>query len=156
MASLTKRWSRISILQRSSPRGNWEIQAVETPNHSPLKYFRNFTLHPNPQFLPNCFPLIQEPQITKKRDKKNTEKRTNKEGPRIRCSRCIVLKEVNNSLPEIHHTFYNKCYQLHCFPELLKKGIIVLLHKDGTPVTLLPTIGKVLEEILVRRRTAQR
>ncbi|GBM80856.1 Putative protein in type-1 retrotransposable element R1DM [Araneus ventricosus] len=72
----------------------------------------------------------------------------------------IVLKEVNNSFPEILHTFYNKCYQLHCFPEPLKKGIIVLFHKDGKeadkiksyrPVTLLPTIGKVLEQILLRR-----
>ncbi|GBN39919.1 Putative protein in type-1 retrotransposable element R1DM, partial [Araneus ventricosus] len=42
----------------------------------------------------------------------------------------------------------------------LKKGIIVLFHKDGKeadkiksyrPVTLLPTIGKVLEQILLRR-----
>ncbi|GBL74229.1 Putative protein in type-1 retrotransposable element R1DM [Araneus ventricosus] len=72
----------------------------------------------------------------------------------------IVLKEVNNNFPEILYTFYNKCYQLHCFPEPLKKGIIVLFHKDGKeadkiksyrPVTLLPIIGKVLERILLRR-----
>ncbi|GBM33078.1 hypothetical protein AVEN_9623-1 [Araneus ventricosus] len=56
--------------------------------------------------------------------------------------------------------FYNKCYQLHGFPEPWKKGIIVLFHMDGKeadkiksyrPVTLLPTIGKVLEQILLRR-----
>ncbi|GBL83537.1 hypothetical protein AVEN_196380-1 [Araneus ventricosus] len=49
---------------------------------------------------------------------------------------------------------------LHCFPEPLKKAIIVLSDKDGKeadeikpyrPVTLLPTIDKLLEQILLRR-----
>ncbi|GBN25229.1 putative RNA-directed DNA polymerase from transposon X-element [Araneus ventricosus] len=90
--------------------------------------------------------------------KKNTEKST--KAPGFDAIDYIVLKEINNSFPEILHTFYNKCYQLHCFPEPLKEGIIVLFHKDGKeadkiksyrPVTLLPTIGKVLEQILLRR-----
>ncbi|GBM10022.1 hypothetical protein AVEN_24005-1 [Araneus ventricosus] len=53
----------------------------------------------------------------------------------------------------------SRCYQLHFFSEPLKKGIIILFHKDGKeadeiksyrPVTLLLTIGKVLEQILLR------
>ncbi|GBO14609.1 putative RNA-directed DNA polymerase from transposon X-element, partial [Araneus ventricosus] len=96
----------------------------------------------------------------KKRDKKDTEKVTNKKTPGFDAIDYIVLKGVNNSFPEILHTFYNECYQLRCFPEPLKKGIIVLFQKDGKetdkiksyrPVTLLPTIGKVLEQIVLRR-----
>ncbi|GBL77719.1 hypothetical protein AVEN_152937-1 [Araneus ventricosus] len=109
---------------------------------------------------PNCFPIIQEPQITKKLDKKNTEISPTKKAPGFDAIDYIVLKEVNNSFPEIFHTFYNKCYQLLCFPEPTKNGIIALFHKESKeadkiksyrPVTLLPTIGKVTEHILLRR-----
>ncbi|GBN16582.1 RNA-directed DNA polymerase from mobile element jockey [Araneus ventricosus] len=123
------------------------LQELYPPSHSPVT-------------PPNCFPLIQEPQITKNEIRRILKKAPTKKAPGFDAIDYIVLKEVKNSFPEILHTFYNKCYQLHCFPEPLKKGIIVLFHKDGKeadkiksyrPVTLLPTIGKVLEQILLRR-----
>ncbi|GBN00487.1 hypothetical protein AVEN_238337-1 [Araneus ventricosus] len=123
------------------------LQELYPPSHSPAT-------------PTNCFPLIQEPQIIKNEIRRILKKAPTKKAPGFDAIDYIVLKEVNNSFPEILHTFYNKCYQLHCFPEPLKKGIIVLFHKDGKeadkiksyrPVTLLPTIGKVLEQILLRR-----
>ncbi|GBL79487.1 hypothetical protein AVEN_66463-1 [Araneus ventricosus] len=117
------------------------LQELYPPSHSLLP-------------LPNCFPLIQEPQITKNEIKRILKKAPTKKAPGFDAIDYIVLREVNNNFPEILHTFYNKCYQLHCFPEPLKKGIIVLFNKDGKEadkiksyrsVTLLPTIGKVLE-----------
>ncbi|GBN18942.1 hypothetical protein AVEN_169395-1 [Araneus ventricosus] len=82
----------------------------------------------SPATPPNCFPLIQEPQITKNEIRRILKKAPTKKAPGFDAIDYIVLKEVNNSFPEILHTFYNKCYQLHCFPEPLKKGIIVLFH----------------------------
>ncbi|GBM07378.1 hypothetical protein AVEN_187908-1 [Araneus ventricosus] len=123
------------------------LQELYPPSHPPVT-------------PPNCFPLTQEPQITKNEIKRILKKAPTKKAPGFDAIDYNVLKEVNNSFPEILHTFYNKCYQLHCFPEPLKKRIIVLLRKDGKevdkiksyrPVTLLPTIGKVLEQILLRR-----
>ncbi|GBM18876.1 hypothetical protein AVEN_137254-1 [Araneus ventricosus] len=86
MIGLTKRRSRISVLQRSSS-SNWEIQAVEMPNHSPLKYFRKFTSIPIASSSTQLLPTNSRTLNYKKRDKKNTEKSTNKEGSRIRCNR---------------------------------------------------------------------
>ncbi|GBO01826.1 hypothetical protein AVEN_255444-1 [Araneus ventricosus] len=123
------------------------LQELYPPPHSPVT-------------PPNCFPLTQEPQITKNEKKRILKKASTKKATGFNAIDYIVLKEVNNSFPEILYTFYNKCYQLHCFPEPLKKVIIVLFYKDGKeadkiksyrPVTLLPTIGKVLEQILLRR-----
>ncbi|GBN99905.1 hypothetical protein AVEN_26917-1 [Araneus ventricosus] len=123
------------------------LQELYPPSHSPVT-------------PPNCFPLIQEPQITRNEIRRILKKAPTKKAPGFHAIDYIVLKEVNNSIPEILHTFYNKCYQLHCFPEPLKKGIIVLFHNDGKeedkiksyrPMTLLPTIGKVLEQMLLRR-----
>ncbi|GBN37758.1 hypothetical protein AVEN_83324-1 [Araneus ventricosus] len=76
----------------------------------------------------------------------------------------IVLKEVNNGFLAILNTFHNECYQLHCFPESLEKGIIALFEKDDKEadkiksyrtVTMLLTIGKVQEQILLRDSTTR-
>ncbi|GBN60809.1 hypothetical protein AVEN_47213-1 [Araneus ventricosus] len=62
------------------------------------------------------------------------------------------------------NTFHNECYQLHCFPEPLEKGIIALFEKDDKEadkiksyrtVTMLLTIGKVQEQILLRDSTTR-
>ncbi|CAL1263674.1 unnamed protein product [Larinioides sclopetarius] len=71
----------------------------------------------------------------------------------------IILKEIQKAFPALLRKFLNKCLQLHHFPTPLKDGIIVLFHKEGKeernissyrPITLLPTLGKVLEKLLQR------
>ncbi|GBM34617.1 Retrovirus-related Pol polyprotein from type-1 retrotransposable element R1 [Araneus ventricosus] len=72
----------------------------------------------------------------------------------------IVLKTIFRTNPDILITFYNKCLSLQCFPNPLKTGVIVLFLKKGKnksdiksyrPVSLLPTLGKILEKLLLER-----
>ncbi|GBM59008.1 hypothetical protein AVEN_241397-1 [Araneus ventricosus] len=72
----------------------------------------------------------------------------------------IVLKTIFRTHPEIFITFYNKCLSLQCFPNPLKTGVIVLFLKKRKnksdiksyrPVSLLPTLGKILEKLLLER-----
>ncbi|GBM22170.1 hypothetical protein AVEN_190826-1 [Araneus ventricosus] len=71
----------------------------------------------------------------------------------------IVLQTIFRTYPEILITFYNKCLSLQCFPNPLKTGVIVFFKKGKNksdiksycPVTLLPTLGKILEKLLLER-----
>ncbi|GBL76905.1 hypothetical protein AVEN_169755-1 [Araneus ventricosus] len=56
---------------------------------------------------------------------------------------------------------FNKCLHLGTFPDPLKLGNIILFKKEGKhedeassyrPISLLPTIGKVLEKLLTQMR----
>ncbi|GBL80260.1 putative RNA-directed DNA polymerase from transposon X-element [Araneus ventricosus] len=70
----------------------------------------------------------------------------------------IIHKRFNNIFP----TFFNKCLHLSCFPDFLKIGNIILFQKGGKdqrlassyrPISLLPSIGKVLEKLMTQRLT---
>ncbi|GBM68396.1 Retrovirus-related Pol polyprotein from type-1 retrotransposable element R1 [Araneus ventricosus] len=70
----------------------------------------------------------------------------------------IIHKRFNNIFP----TLFNKCLHLSCFPDSLKIGNIILFQKGGKdqlrtsfyrPISLLPTIGKVLEKLMTQRLT---
>ncbi|GBM01834.1 hypothetical protein AVEN_244319-1, partial [Araneus ventricosus] len=72
----------------------------------------------------------------------------------------IIIKQIFKSCPSILRNFFNKCLQFKRFPTSLKEGIIVLFHKKGKeprniysyrPITLLPTLGKLLEKLLLQR-----
>ncbi|GBN38765.1 Putative protein in type-1 retrotransposable element R1DM [Araneus ventricosus] len=72
----------------------------------------------------------------------------------------IIIKQLFQVCPSILRNFFNKCLQLQKFPTPLKEGIIVLFHKKGKverniisyrPITLLPTLGKLLEKLLLQR-----
>ncbi|GBM93049.1 Putative protein in type-1 retrotransposable element R1DM [Araneus ventricosus] len=72
----------------------------------------------------------------------------------------IIIKQIFKSCPSILRNFFNKCLQFQRFPKSLKEGIIVLFHKKGKeprnissyrPITLLPTLGKLLEKLLLQR-----
>ncbi|GBM88158.1 RNA-directed DNA polymerase from mobile element jockey [Araneus ventricosus] len=138
---------RNTCTKTTDPYG-WPCKAVVKNKHPPAELFKQLgnpsrgdtksfalkihqELHPpshSPVTPPNFFPLFQEPQITKNEIRRILKKAPTKKAPG--------------------------------FDEPLKKGIIVLFHKDGKeadkiksyiPVALLPTIGKVLEQILLRR-----
>ena len=55
----------------------------------------------------------------------------------------------------------NKCFEKGTFPTFLKKAVVIPIHKCGNaseaqnymPISLLPTIGKILEKILCDRIT---
>ena len=56
----------------------------------------------------------------------------------------------------------NKCFEKGTFPKCLKKAVVIPIHKCGhayeaqnyRPISLLPTIGKILEKLLCDRMTA--
>lgn len=71
-----------------------------------------------------------------------------------------VIKYINYARPNLFKTWFNKCLEMHCFPEVFKRGQIVLFNKQGKdpedpsnyrPISLLPSIGKVLEKLLINR-----
>ncbi|GIX77407.1 RNA-directed DNA polymerase from mobile element jockey [Caerostris extrusa] len=71
-----------------------------------------------------------------------------------------IVKIIHNTLPNIFPILFNKCLALGSFPEALKYGEIVLFNKPDKdpkdpnsyrPITLLPTIGKCLEKLLLTR-----
>ncbi|GBN26144.1 Putative protein in type-1 retrotransposable element R1DM [Araneus ventricosus] len=70
----------------------------------------------------------------------------------------IIYKRFNNIFP----TLFNKCLHLSCFLDSLKIGNIILFQKGGKdqrlvssyrPISLLPTVGKVLEKLMTQRLT---
>ncbi|KAF8784248.1 putative 115 kDa protein in type-1 like protein [Argiope bruennichi] len=71
----------------------------------------------------------------------------------------IVIQQINQKFPQLFTDFFNKCLTLKKFPDSLKIGNI-LFRKPGKPIneatsyrpiSLLPTIGKVLEKLLTQR-----
>jgi len=74
----------------------------------------------------------------------------------------IVIQTIHRSFPNILLSFFNKCLELSYFPRCLKVGLIILFHKEGRdkssidsyrPISLLPTLGKVLEKLTTKRFT---
>ncbi|GBN42814.1 hypothetical protein AVEN_222843-1 [Araneus ventricosus] len=72
----------------------------------------------------------------------------------------IIVKVIFNSFPSLLLDFFNKCLELKCFPDPLKIGLVILFHKTGKeeqiiksyrPIFLLPTLGKLLEKLLLQR-----
>ncbi|GBM67276.1 hypothetical protein AVEN_201209-1 [Araneus ventricosus] len=72
----------------------------------------------------------------------------------------IIVKVIFNSFPSLLLDFFNKCLELKCFPDPLKIGLAMLFHKTGKdehniksyrPIPLLPTLGKLIEELLLQR-----
>ncbi|GBL89959.1 hypothetical protein AVEN_178373-1 [Araneus ventricosus] len=72
----------------------------------------------------------------------------------------IIVKVIFNSFPSLLLDFFNKCLELKCFPDPLKIGLVILFHKTGKeeqniksyrPISLLPTLGKLLEKLLLQR-----
>ncbi|GBL79760.1 hypothetical protein AVEN_18277-1 [Araneus ventricosus] len=71
----------------------------------------------------------------------------------------IVVKVIFNSFPPLLLNVFNKCLELKCFPDPLKIGLVILFHKTGKgeqniksyrPISLLPTLGKLLEKFLLQ------
>ncbi|GBL61334.1 hypothetical protein AVEN_60401-1 [Araneus ventricosus] len=72
----------------------------------------------------------------------------------------FVLKIIFLTHSDILITFYNKCLSLQCSPNPLNTGVIVLILKkvenisdikSYRRVTLLSTLGKILEKLLLER-----
>lgn len=72
----------------------------------------------------------------------------------------LILKRIQANIPEMLKALYNKCLFYGYFPKPFKKGIVLLFKKEDKPiedissyrpVTLLPTMGKLLEKLLVTR-----
>ncbi|GBL89666.1 hypothetical protein AVEN_104622-1 [Araneus ventricosus] len=72
----------------------------------------------------------------------------------------IIIQQINKRFPILFMEAFNKCLHLGMFPDPLKLGNIVLFEKEGKPeeeassyrlISLLSTIGKVLEKLLTQR-----
>ncbi|GBM53346.1 hypothetical protein AVEN_165024-1 [Araneus ventricosus] len=72
----------------------------------------------------------------------------------------IIVKVIFNSFPTLLLDFFNTCLELKCFPDHLKIGHVILFHKTGKeeqniksyrPISLLPTLVKLLEKLLLQR-----
>ncbi|GBM11363.1 hypothetical protein AVEN_13588-1 [Araneus ventricosus] len=72
----------------------------------------------------------------------------------------IIIQQINKRFPILFMELFNKCLHLGTFPDPLKLGNIILFKKEGKRedeassyrlISLLPTIGKVLEQLLTQR-----
>ncbi|GBN93599.1 hypothetical protein AVEN_174390-1 [Araneus ventricosus] len=72
----------------------------------------------------------------------------------------IILQQIFFNTPDLILTIVNKCLEHNLFPSSLKIGIVLLFYKEGKdtsnpksyrPITLLPTIGKMLEKLMTQR-----
>ncbi|GBN38591.1 Putative protein in type-1 retrotransposable element R1DM, partial [Araneus ventricosus] len=72
----------------------------------------------------------------------------------------IILQQIHKASPELLFVLFNKCLELGLFPTGFKIGVIVLFYKEGKqqddpksyrPISLLPTLGKLLEKIITQR-----
>ncbi|GIX89956.1 RNA-directed DNA polymerase from mobile element jockey [Caerostris extrusa] len=71
-----------------------------------------------------------------------------------------IINLLHKAQPRILISLFNKCLELHCFPTQLKYAEVVLFNKkfkdpsdpnSYRPISLLPTIGKVFEKIILNR-----
>ncbi|GBN82580.1 Putative protein in type-1 retrotransposable element R1DM [Araneus ventricosus] len=72
----------------------------------------------------------------------------------------IIIQQIFKKFPFLLMELFNTCLKLAKFPDPLKVGNIILFHKHGKskteassyrPISLLPTIGKILEKLLTQR-----
>ncbi|GBN47636.1 Putative protein in type-1 retrotransposable element R1DM [Araneus ventricosus] len=101
-----------------------------------------------------------EPHFTSKELKEIVKSLPNNKAPGNDRIDFITIKQIFKACPSILRNFFNKCLQFQRFPTPLKEGIIVLFHKKGKEtrnisshirITLLPTMGKLLEKLLLQR-----
>ena len=71
----------------------------------------------------------------------------------------IFIKSVVATIARYLSKLINACFQEGIFLDSLKKASVILLHKEGEksepknfhPISLLPTLGKILEKIILNR-----
>ncbi|GBM55193.1 hypothetical protein AVEN_182145-1 [Araneus ventricosus] len=106
------------------------------------------------------FHLHIEKPFTQNELKRILQKFPTKKAPGYDAIDFVILKSIFKHFLKLLLSFYNKCLNLQCFPTPLKVGIIVLFHKKGKPksetksyrpVSLLPTLSKILEKLLLER-----
>ena len=72
-----------------------------------------------------------------------------------------LIKDGKNAIAPLLTKIINKCYQLNTFPECMKKAIIIPIHKKENPdeisnyrpISILPTLSKILERSAVNQLT---
>ena len=72
-----------------------------------------------------------------------------------------LIKDGKNTIAPLLTKIINKCYQLNTFPECMKKAIIIPIHKKENPddisnyrpISILPTLSKILERSAVNQLT---
>ena len=70
-----------------------------------------------------------------------------------------VLKELRDLLSPIMSNLINECFQKGTYPDCLKLAIVIPLHKGGAetdpnnfrPISILPTLNKVMEKVIHTR-----
>ena len=73
----------------------------------------------------------------------------------------FILKKIENAIVPILTFLVNKCFEKGTFPKCLEKAVVFPIHKCGNaykaqkyrPISLLPTIAKILEKILCDQMT---
>ena len=73
----------------------------------------------------------------------------------------FILKKMENAIVPTLTFLVNKCIEKRTFPKCFEKAVVIPIHKCGNaseaqnyrPISLLPTIGKILEKILCDRIT---
>ena len=71
----------------------------------------------------------------------------------------IFIKSVAVSIARYLSKLINTCFQEGIFPDSLKIASVIPLHKEGEkneptnfrPISLLPTLGKIFEKIILNR-----
>ena len=71
----------------------------------------------------------------------------------------FILKKIQFAIVPTLTYLVNKCFENSVFPNCLKKDVIIPLYKKGDPkvaenyrpISLLPTIGKLIEKLLRKR-----
>ena len=66
----------------------------------------------------------------------------------------FILKKIEYAIVPTLTFLVNKCFEKGTFPKCLKKAVVIPIHKCGKaseaqnyrPISLLPTIGKILEK----------
>ncbi|GBM42307.1 hypothetical protein AVEN_235017-1 [Araneus ventricosus] len=74
----------------------------------------------------------------------------------------IILQQIHSASPELLLEIFNKCLSLVLFPTSFKTGAILLFYKEGKdqndpksyrPISLLPSVEKLLEKLMTQRLT---
>ncbi|GBM15057.1 hypothetical protein AVEN_150078-1 [Araneus ventricosus] len=74
----------------------------------------------------------------------------------------IILQQIHQASPELLLLIFNRCLGFGVFPSTFKIGVIVLSYKDGKdqkdpksyrPISLLPSLCKLLEKLMTQRLT---
>ncbi|KAJ4430663.1 hypothetical protein ANN_19253 [Periplaneta americana] len=144
----------------------YTINAHETATHLINNFFpddtQDLNFHKHVQYLTELTPRTgDEREFTYEEVNSVINKLDDKKTPGLDALSANIVKNVHNCCPDLFVNIFNKCLELHTFPDHWKIAAVRIISKPHCtdkltasafrPICLLPVMGKVFEKLIIDR-----